>query len=704
MAFVARQSISVVFPAYNEEENIARAVEQAVSFLELLFTDWEVIVVDDGSRDKTVQIVDALARRDPRIVALHHPRNRGYGAALRSGIQAARKDLVFFCDSDLQFHITELLLLLAWIEQYDLVIGYRGRRMDAVHRKVNAWGWRTLVRLLLGLSVRDIDCAFKLFRRDVFKYISIESVGAMVNTEILVQAVRMGFKIKEVPVTHFPRTRGTQTGANLRVIAKAFRELFRLYFKLRDVKQIVFAYDRRQSHRETDSHPERRQADRRKVMLPINFPDRRRRIVRLPGAEPAGIAAGRESGRGTKVAMVVASPFPADHGTPGSIKEMAEALVERGHAVHVVTYHFGEGPPPKDVRIHRVPDLGFARRVSVGPSLQKPVLDLLLAWKLIRVVLAEGIDVIHAHNYEGQLAGFVARLVTRRPLVYNAVNTMIDELPTYRFFRPRGLAVGLAKLLDHWVPRTADHIIAISDDLAAFLHGRGIPADRITTIPLGVRCEQFEGHDGAEFRARYGLETNPLVAYTGTLDRFQRIDYLMKAMRLVADQVEDARLFVGTNVVKGADLLECRRLADDLGLRDRVIVTETPFAEVPKALAAADVVVVSRPNCPGFPVKLLNYMAAARPIVVFEGSAKGLEHLKQAVVPRDHDWEAMGHGIVSLLQDRELAAELARNARRWVDEQLSWRALTAKTEAVYAKLARTEAASDDVQAVMGGRH
>jgi len=283
MALVARQSISVVFPAYNEEENIGITVQQALDCLESIFQDWEVIVVDDGSRDKTSAVINELAKKEARLTIVRHPGNRGYGAALRSGIRKARKELIFFCDSDLQFRLNELLFLLIWIEQYDIVVGYRVQRKDPFYRKLNALGWKTLVRVLLGLKVRDIDCAFKLFRRTVFKEIKIDAVGAMVNTDILVQAVRMGFRIKEVPISHFPRLNGKQTGSRLRVIWKAFKELFYLYRKLRHITLRVIPYDRRQQQSGFNSK-DGRCKERRTVMLPINFPDRRRR-VRLPERE-----------------------------------------------------------------------------------------------------------------------------------------------------------------------------------------------------------------------------------------------------------------------------------------------------------------------------------------------------------------------------------------------------------------------------------
>ena len=228
-----RESISLIFPAYNEEGNIGKAVSQAIEILPNLTDDWEVIVVNDGSRDKTGEILKEYTKINSHILSIHHPSNRGYGAALKSGITSARKDLIFFCDSDLQFYLRELGKLLPWINTYDIVAGYREKRQDSFHRRLNAWGWNMLVRLLLGLKVKDIDCAFKIFKRNVFSRVKIDAVVAMVNTDILSQAMKYGFKLKEVSVSHFPRLQGKQTGANLKVIFRAFKELMRLYKKLK---------------------------------------------------------------------------------------------------------------------------------------------------------------------------------------------------------------------------------------------------------------------------------------------------------------------------------------------------------------------------------------------------------------------------------------------------------------------------------------
>jgi len=228
-----RQSISIIFPAFNEEENISKAVEHGRKAMAKFFTDIEIIVVNDGSSDATAAIIDEMAAENSDVVPVHHEVNRGYGAALRSGIYKASKELIFFTDSDLQFDLEEIHHLQEWIHRYDIVAGYRARRADPAHRRFNAWGWNVLVRLILGLKIKDIDCAFKLFRREVFQNIRLETVGAMINTEILTLAQRSGVRIKEVPVSHYPRLAGEQTGANFKVVLKALRELFVMREKLR---------------------------------------------------------------------------------------------------------------------------------------------------------------------------------------------------------------------------------------------------------------------------------------------------------------------------------------------------------------------------------------------------------------------------------------------------------------------------------------
>jgi glycosyltransferase involved in cell wall biosynthesis len=221
-------SISVFFPCYNEQENVARTVEQALGVLEKLSAGFEVIIVDDGSADRTGRIADEIAARDSRVKAVHHRTNLGYGAALQSGFKAATKELVFYTDGDGQFDLNELPLLLPLIRQYDIVAGYRINRQDNLIRRINGWCWTKLVCLLFGMKVRDIDCAFKLYKREIFDNIELSSTGALISAEILARAVRRGYSLTQKGVHHYPRTAGKQTGANLRVIFRAFKELFKL--------------------------------------------------------------------------------------------------------------------------------------------------------------------------------------------------------------------------------------------------------------------------------------------------------------------------------------------------------------------------------------------------------------------------------------------------------------------------------------------
>ena len=229
------KSITVAMPAYNEAENIEAMVEDVIQMMDPLADDYEVIVVDDGSHDGTAQVVKSLEQRYPQVRLVQHEVNRGYGAAVFSGLTNASKELVFFTDSDRQFDLQEIHKLLDLIDQVDLVVGYRAPRRDPFMRKLNGWGWSALVTLLFGYTARDIDCAFKLMHRTVIERLKdqVASRGATFSAEFLIRAKRDGFRIREVPLRgHRPRVAGSQTGARLDVITRAFKELFHLRLTL----------------------------------------------------------------------------------------------------------------------------------------------------------------------------------------------------------------------------------------------------------------------------------------------------------------------------------------------------------------------------------------------------------------------------------------------------------------------------------------
>jgi glycosyltransferase involved in cell wall biosynthesis len=235
--FLTTLSLSVVLPTYDEEGVIATTVHSMVETLLLWVPDFEIIVVNDGSKDNTQAIVEAIAQSDPHVRLITHEVNQGYGAALVTGFEAVTKNLAFFTDSDGQFDPHDLAPFFPLIEQYDAVLGYRIDRQDTWMRKLNAWGWHFLVRTILGVQVRDVDCAFKLYRAKFFLENYLETRGAMINAEILYKLKRSGCTITEVGVRHLPRTTGKATGAKPVVILRALREMFYYARKWRHEEQ-----------------------------------------------------------------------------------------------------------------------------------------------------------------------------------------------------------------------------------------------------------------------------------------------------------------------------------------------------------------------------------------------------------------------------------------------------------------------------------
>jgi glycosyltransferase involved in cell wall biosynthesis len=391
------------------------------------------------------------------------------------------------------------------------------------------------------------------------------------------------------------------------------------------------------------------------------------------------------------VAMVAACPFPANYGTPGAIREMSDTLASFGHNVHIVTYPFGEDLPVGAAKVWRTPYWRKARALYTGPSLEKLFLDVCLVALLCRVIRREKISIIHAHNYEGLLIGYVAKLLTGRPLLYNAVSLMSDELPSYNFLRPAFLARGLASLLDWLAVNLPDYFIAITKELRDFFVNRKVSADRIALIPCGVRPEMFDNPKPEALRARYFIERQPLVMYTGVNSPFQRIDYLIRAFVSVLQEEPTALLMVVSPLRQDSDVAANRALAESLGISERIIwVQGQTLEELPDYLAMASVAVISRPNVPGHPIKLLNYMASGRPIVCFSGAAKGVRHLHDAYVVDDGDVDELSRGIVLLLRDRELANRLGAAARETVVRDFDWRRLCSSIETMYERADNSE--------------
>lgn len=235
---MARQieKLSVFLPAYNEEANLQRTVQSVVENLKKNVSFWEVVIVDDGSKDKTGIIADKLAKENSKVRVIHHSQNKGYGAAFKSGLYGCQYPWISFIDSDGQFDFAEIGRLINTQEKTksDLVIGYYLGRKVSFTRKLNSKLWQILVFVLFGLNVRDIDCGFKLISKKVVDTIPhLESErGAFISSEFLIKAKKANFKIIEIGVQHFPRKFGKATGAKLNVIIQSFIDLIKLWQKI----------------------------------------------------------------------------------------------------------------------------------------------------------------------------------------------------------------------------------------------------------------------------------------------------------------------------------------------------------------------------------------------------------------------------------------------------------------------------------------
>jgi glycosyltransferase involved in cell wall biosynthesis len=227
------EGLSIFFPSYNEEANVERVVREALRVAPKTAKDYEIVVVDDGSKDRTSEIVRSLARENSKVRLVRHETNKGYGEALKSGFRAAKMPWVFYTDGDGQFDLNELPELAARTSDTDIVSGYRAHRADPWHRKLNAAIFALALRVFMGLRVRDVDCAFKLYRRELFDRIQLNTSGALIDAEVLTKAIRAGYRVASMPVSHKPRIAGSQTGAKCHVIFRAMKEFCQLWWDLR---------------------------------------------------------------------------------------------------------------------------------------------------------------------------------------------------------------------------------------------------------------------------------------------------------------------------------------------------------------------------------------------------------------------------------------------------------------------------------------
>jgi glycosyltransferase involved in cell wall biosynthesis len=225
-------SVSFFCPAYHDEKNLPTLVPHVLEFLKEITDTFEIIIVEDGSPDKTGEVADALAKQFANVRVIHHAKNMGYGAALHDGYLAAKYDYVMYTDGDNQYDVREFIPYLHLLEEADVLSGYVTKKAVSFRRKVQSEVWNWLVRILFFIWIRDIDCAMKIYKRKVLDKISIKSSSCFIDAEMVIKAKKAGFTVAQFPVTHFPRTEGLASGSKMSVIVPTVVEMLKYRFGL----------------------------------------------------------------------------------------------------------------------------------------------------------------------------------------------------------------------------------------------------------------------------------------------------------------------------------------------------------------------------------------------------------------------------------------------------------------------------------------
>lgn len=381
--------------------------------------------------------------------------------------------------------------------------------------------------------------------------------------------------------------------------------------------------------------------------------------------------------------MVAACPFPARRGTPVRVERMAETLAAAGNEVHVATYHLGEEEGPVGCQLHRIRDLPSYRDTSPGPSWRKLLIaDPLLASRVLSVCRRNRPDLIHAHHFEGVLAALPAASLLGIPLVFDAHVLLEGELQYYRTGLPAPFIRTVSSLLDGLLPRACAHVVAISTEIRdRLVDGHRLSPAAVTVVPNGVESRFFAGRPGA-----FPADGVPRLVFSGNLAAYQGMGYVLEALPHVFNSLSGARLVLVTD----DNPSEFMSAAAAAGLAGRVDLIPTDLDRLPNILASADVLLNPRVECPGVPLKLLNYMASGRPIVTFEGSSRYLVNGESGIIVQNGNVEAFASAIVNAITDAARSADIGLAARAYARQHLSWEAVAEKLDGVYGLLTTRE--------------
>lgn len=394
-----------------------------------------------------------------------------------------------------------------------------------------------------------------------------------------------------------------------------------------------------------------------------------------------------------RILMLAACPFPWPRGTPVRIQRLAQALVEEGHTVDVLAYHLGESIDKLPFKVLRIPNVFYYKRVSAGPSFSKLfVLNPLLVRRLLKVGKAGDYDIIHAHHIEGLMVALTARVMgLRLPIIYDAHTLVGSELRDYGPQVCAGAKGFIGNFLDHRFARRADSVIAVTDSIKTeFLEAGSQPEEHIYVIPNGIeedfirraataRAEFVADKDDATATVPTTGKLSPVFMFAGNTAAYQRIDLMLEAFALVVQKLPDARL----RILSGESIAEYRTLINSLGIANEVSLSVVMLDKLPGVLVQADALLNPRTRCAGIPQKLLNYMAAGRPVVSFAGSARIVTHRVDGLVVENENVQAYADAMLELVYNPELGKALAAAGLKLMQTRYCWRSAARKTLSVY---------------------
>ncbi len=376
--------------------------------------------------------------------------------------------------------------------------------------------------------------------------------------------------------------------------------------------------------------------------------------------------------------MVAACPFPYPRGTPVRILRMAETMASLGHEVHVATYHLGQTEIPLPFHVHRIVNFRLYDKVTPGPTYFKLfVLDVLLALKVLALVRRYKFDIVHAHHYEGLLAALPLRLLTRLPVIFDSHTLLEGELPFYDLHLGRNLKRQVGLWLDRTMPRLAHHVIAVSESIGRwYVEQAGLPPEKLSIIPNGVEIEHFS-------RAGQGNQHQGIIlGFSGNAAEYQGVEHMLRAFHRLSRHYSDIalHLYSSDNFSAYDDLIAA------LGIRERIRIIPTDFANLPERLAEADILLNPRWSGDGYPLKLLNYMAAGKAVVSFRGTAHDLRHMETGWIVEQPNPDDFADGIQYLIEHPDVRRQLGQNARKFIEEHFTWRLRGTALTDLYVKL------------------